>query len=156
MKVKTLQNGSFAANPQTIISFGVGDVFELGQKGLTTTNLSRMVELKLAEFLSKCASESIGVAIETEGTQTDFVEDSKSTEEISVPEAYPFEKITNKEELALHAIDAYDIDLDTGLSVKKMKAALKAAIETEGTAEAPSDNSEEIINEIAIEGEQNE
>lgn len=123
MKVVMLKNGAFATNPQTVVNFAAGTEFSLGDRGLTGTNLSRMVELELANFLEGASEE--GAAIEIAAKEM-------AIEGGVEPDAYEFESYTDKGELAVYALEAYGIELDKSKSVKKMIAALKEAIESEG------------------------
>ncbi len=106
MKIIANRRGALAINPRFTLSFEAGDEFEAGVNGLTDVNIDRLLELKFADLV-----------------------DVEVVEEVKVPGAYEFESITDKEELAVHAREIYDVELDKKSSLKKMIAALKKTIE---------------------------
>ena len=49
MKIVILKSGSIAINPQVIIKIEKGDVLGIGDKGTTSANFTRMIDLGIAE-----------------------------------------------------------------------------------------------------------
>lgn len=119
MKVTAIKNGSLATNPRTIVHFKASDVLALGDKGLTEANLLRLIELGFADGFD-------GV------DKVDPVADIVVSDDVApvvIPDAYDFEVITDKAELAEYAMTIYGIELDKRKSLEKMITDLKKEIE---------------------------
>ena len=140
MKVITNKVGGLAINPQTILYFKKGDVFEAGTQQLTETNIARLIELGFADEADEViATNKVVIEIQPEETAEELQEEvglglteKELSEAEKLPEGYDFETITSKSELDEYAKEIYSIELNTNQSLKKMIAALKDAIEKEG------------------------
>jgi len=111
MKIVILKSGSIAINPQVIIKIEKGDVLGIGDKGTTSANFTRMIDLGIAEAVE---------AVE-EVEEVEAVEAVEAVEEV--------EAIESKDELEAFALEFYDVELDKRKSLAKMKEALKLEIE---------------------------
>ncbi len=115
MKVIANKVGGLSINPQTIVYFTTGEKLEPGVKGLSEENIKRLIELKFVD-------------VDDDSEISDDIE-NMLTNNVTIPNAYDFEAITDKNELAEYAKEIYEVELDTSKSVKKMITELKKFIE---------------------------
>lgn len=110
MKIEMTKGLKFAPNCRTVLSLDKGDIFKVGENGLTEDNLAELVKLDVAREVE--------------------VDEVAAIEEPEV--VIDFREITNKGELKAFALEKYGVELDKSKSREKMIVILEKAIANKG------------------------
>jgi hypothetical protein len=118
MKIVVNKLGAIAISPRDVVYFKADETLTVGDKGLSEDNLKRLIELGFAD----------GIAEDDGAAPVADIVVSDEIAPVVIPDAYDFEAITDKAELAIYALEIYSIELDKRKSLEKMIDDLKNAI----------------------------
>lgn len=116
MRIRIKKQTALALDPRTTVFFEKGEFVEIDDKGLSETNLKRLLEIGLAVDVST------SVLPESDEIDESEIDEPGAGEPI-------YRSFTSKKDLEKHALERYGIDLDRRKSLEGMIEDLEFELE---------------------------